>query len=429
MKNLCLLLLAGLLACGVLVGSKSAYAAAGSLDASFGAGGVTVTTLTTASVNNGITPYYIVLQADGKILVLVNVENSKGLKTHVLRYTATGKLDKTFGTKGIATLPTTLQIFETMALQPNGQIVAAGRATAPSNGAAVFGVERLNANGTPDTSFGSEGLAIASLGFTGTEAVLLIQSSGDILLCGQLEPTGRGQPFHTALARFTSSGALDSTFGSGGTVNVTAVGGCSALALLSTGEIQVVNGQVIAQFTADGSLESTVTGGTLSASAGSNAPSIPSLFQPNGDYLYASPLFVGEESRAHNASVQVLRFTGTGGADSTFADPSFHFEGTGGDGIEAIPNALAVQTDGDIVVVGVQTTSTQSGTTNVNGLARLTPSGALDPTFGSGGVVANSVPSGTEGLYAVIIDAQGRIDTVGIANSNTAVFVSRYLSE
>jgi hypothetical protein len=125
----------------------------------------------------------------------------------------------------------------------------------------------------------------------------------------------------------------------------------------------------------------------------------------------------------------VLRFTGTGGADSTFADPSFHFEGTGGDGIEAIPNALAVQTDGDIVVVGVQTTSTQSGTTNVNGLARLTPSGALDPTFGSGGVVANSVPSGTEGLYAVIIDAQGRIDTVGIANSNTAVFVSRYLSE
>jgi hypothetical protein len=128
MKNLCPLLLAGLLACGVLVGSKSACAAAGSLDPSFGTGGVTVTTLTTASVNNGITPYYIVLQADGKILVLVNVGNAKGLRTHVLRYTTGGKLDKTFGTKGIATLPTTFQIFETMALQPNGQIVvAAGR--------------------------------------------------------------------------------------------------------------------------------------------------------------------------------------------------------------------------------------------------------------------------------------------------------------
>jgi len=69
---------------------------------------------------------------------------------------------------------------------------------------------------------------------------------GEILLGAQLEPTGRRQPFHTALVRFDSTGALDTTFGNGGTVSVPAVGGCSALAVLSTGEILVVNANDIA---------------------------------------------------------------------------------------------------------------------------------------------------------------------------------------
>ncbi len=421
--------LASLFVFGSMIEVK-AYAAAGSLDTTFGKGGVTVTTLTPAGGNNSAIPYSVKLQTDGKILVLVNINNGTSFTTNVLRYTTSGLLDTTFGAGGIATLPTTLTTFETMALQTTGEIVVAGEATDPATGAAAFVVERLNANGSADTSFGKGGLAIASLGFPGTESVVLIQPNSDILLCGQLEPVGRRQPFHTALARFTSTGALDPTFGSGGTVNVTAAGGCSAMALLSSGEIQIVNGQATAQFTANGGLESTVTGGVLIESAGSEVPSATSIFQPNGGYLFATQLFAGLESRARNSSAEVLRFTSTGSPDSSFANPSFHYAGNGGSGIEAVPNALAVQSNGDIVIVGEQTTSTPTGSSIVNGLARLNPNGTLDSTFGNGGTVTNSVPAGTGGLFGVVIQpADGKIVTIGTAGNLTQLTVSRYLGQ
>ena len=368
------------------------------------------------------------MQSDGKILVLVQAGDER---TEVLRYTSIGALDATFGSKGISVLPTTFSpVFGSMAIQSNGQIVVAGEVSAPGTGAAAFGLERLNANGTADSTFGNVGLAVASMGFPGTQAVLLVEPDGDILLGAQLEPTGRREPFHTALARFTSAGELDATFGNQGTVSVLSIGGCTALALLSTDEIQVINAQGIAQFTPTGSLESTVTEGTIVASAGSTSPSTPSIFQENGDYLFGTELFTGEESRGHNATAEVLRFNETGAADTTFANPTFHYIGTGGSGIEALVNALAVQSDGDIVVVGNQITFARSGDVTVNGLARLTPNGELDPTFGSGGTVVNSVPAGTVEINGVVIQpADDKIITVGIANNDTELTLTRYLSQ
>jgi len=426
MKRRARIIAPALFVLSMVIPFSSAHAQAGTLDTTFGKGGVAATTLTTASASNGITPYAVSLQSNGEILVLVNVVDGASTTTDVLRYTTSGVLDTTFGKEGIAVLPTTLSEMESMALQSNGQILIAGIFNSSANGS-VYGIERLNTNGAADTTFGKDGLAEAVLSGPGPELTLLIETDGDIVLGGQLEPTGRKEPFTTSLARFTSSGALDSTFGSGGIVNVAAVGGCTALAELSTGEIQVVNGEAIAQFTPSGSLESTVTGGTVVASAGSQGPSAPSVFQANGDYLYAAPLFVGEESRGHNASVEVFRFTGTGAADSTFADPSFHFAGAGGYGIEALPYGIAVASNGDIVVDGMQITDAQSGMTTVNGLARLTSSGALDTTFGTDGAVTNSDPAGTEGYEEVAIQPNGDIITVGMANSFTQLTVSRYL--
>ncbi|MBV8774513.1 MAG: hypothetical protein JO166_19585, partial [Deltaproteobacteria bacterium] len=250
-----------------------------------------------------------------------------------------------------------------------------------------------------------------------------------ILLGSQLEPTGRGQPFHTALARFTSAGELDPTFGNGGTVSVTAVGGCTALALLNTGEVLVVNAHQIAQFTPTGALEPTVTGGTIDVSAGSNNPSTASEFQPNGDYLLAIGINIGA-ARSHNVAAQTLRFTPTGGADSTFANPTFRFTGTGGSGVEDVPNGIAVQANGDIVVAGVHSTQTQSGSTSVNGLARITPNGSFDSTFGNSGIVTDSIPAGTQGFEGVVIQpTDGNIVTIGTANNTVNLVISRYLAQ
>lgn len=424
MRELNRFILLGLLSLCLAFPSQFAHAAAGNLDTSFGKGGVTVTTLTTPGGSNGVLPFSVQLQSDGKILVLADVLNGASASTDVLRYTSTGVLDTTFGNGGIAVLPMTLAE-SSMAIQPNGQIVVAG------NNVSAFTAERLNTNGTIDASFGSNGVASASLNgrFPGTQLVVMIETSGNILVVGQLEPTGRREPFQTFLARFTSAGALDNSFGANGSTLATAVGGCTALAELSNGNILVVNRQEIAQFTSTGSLESTVPGGSIIASAGSSFPSPASLFQPDGDFLLGEMVFVGEESRARNGAVQVQRFASNGAAGTAFADPTFHFAGTGGSGIEASPGAMAVQPNGDIVIVGGQSTLTQTGATTVNGLARITPSGILDSTFGTNGTVTNSVPAGTQGLVGVTIQLDGRIVAIGLANDSAALTVSRYLGQ
>ncbi|MGH6795677.1 MAG: hypothetical protein ACREDD_13115 [Methylocella sp.] len=384
-------------------------------------------TITSFASAGFVIPDSIRLQSDGKFLVLVQSGN---VGYEVLRYTASGVLDTTFGSKGIAVLSpsfATCCVGASLDLQPNGQIVIAGLVNSSSG--LALGVERLNTNGTPDTSFGSKGLATASLGgrLTGVGVVVLVQPNGFILAGAQLEPTGRRQPFQTMLARFTFDGALDTTFGTQGTAVATGSGGCTALAQLSNGNYLVVAAQAVAEFTAGGSVVSTITPATLSASNGSIEPSTPSVFQPNGDYLFGTELFVGEESRGHNSSAEVLRFTETGAADASFANPTFHYIGTGGSGIEAMVRGLTVQSNGDIVVTGNQTTFTQSGTTIVNGLARLTPNGNLDPAFGTGGTVVNSIPSGTDGLGGAVIQANGNIVTVGTANNLTELTLARYL--
>jgi hypothetical protein len=151
--------------------------------------------------------------------------------------------------------------------------------------------------------------------------------------------------------RFNSVGALDPAFGTQGIAVATGSQGCTALAQLSNGNYLVVDAQAVAEFSASGSVASTITPGTIIARNGSIEPPTHSVFQPNGDYLFGTELFVGEESRAHNSSAEVLRFTETGAADASFANPAFHYIGTGGSGIEAIVRGVSVQSNGDIVVV------------------------------------------------------------------------------
>jgi uncharacterized delta-60 repeat protein len=414
--------MSSLLLFGSLVGVKSIWAAAGGVDPTFGNGGITITNFASSTF---VIPDALQLQSDGKILVLVQAGN---LSNEVLRYTTNGALDTSFGNNGIAFLSPALG--SSMAVQSNGQILVAGVLSTSSG--AELGVERLNMNGTLDTAFGSNGVAVAGLGgrLTGVGYVVLAEPAGDILIGAQLEPTGRRQPFQTVLVRFNSAGALDPAFGIQGVSIATGVGGCTALALLTDGEILVVNSQQIAQFTATGSPGSTVTGGSIVASAGSNAPSVPSTFEADGDYIFGDELFTGLESRGHNAAAQVLRFIETGSADPTFADPTFHYVGNGGSGIEALIHGVAVASNGDIVVVGNQVTFSQSGTITVNGLARLTPNGDLDTTFGNGGTVVNSVPVGTEELAEVVIQPDDDdIVTVGVADNDTELTLSRYLAQ
>jgi uncharacterized delta-60 repeat protein len=416
MKKVDCLFWGGLLLATLAMAVGPAYAGtAGDLDNAFGTGGIAVTRNVAADgiVNS------ILLQSDGDVLVFAG-------GTTVLRYTTTGRLDPAFGSKGIVSLATSVS--GSLAIQPNGQIVIAGVVT-PSTGGAELGAERLNSDGTLDTSFGSGGLAVVSLGIrspSGETAVLVypngVPNAGDILVCTGLFPTGRREPSQTALARFTSDGALDPTFGSQGLSIQTGDNGCTALELLSDGDFLVVNGQAVAQYSPSGSVRPGVSGGTVVAASQSNPTFSTSTLQPNGDYLLGVDVFTGEESRGHDSAIQVLRFTKTGSSDPAFNNAPFHFVEPGGSNIEALVDDVAVGPNGDIVVVGDQIHFAQSPTI-VDGLARLTPTGSLDPTFGKEGRVVNNVQANSK----VVVQPDGNIVTAGFASDNTTLRLARYL--
>ncbi len=164
-------------------------------------------------------------------------------------------------------------------MQPDGKILLAG---ASPSVAGQFVVTRLNSNGTVDTSFGSGGEATVQIAIPNVGQALLLQTDGKILFAVTLENAVKGQSFRTGLARFNSNGTLDTGFGSGGTVITLGIAGCTALAELPDGEILALNGGLIQQFTANGVLESTVTGGPV-ATASAN------IFETNGTILLPNP--------------------------------------------------------------------------------------------------------------------------------------------
>ena len=94
--------------------------------------------------------------------------------------------------------------------------------------------------GTLDSSFGSAGAA--SLGSNTRLFATAVQSNGDVVAVGE---SGAGTATQLLVARFTTSGALDSSFGTGGLVNGPAVAGAQgslarALAIQPDGKIVVV---------------------------------------------------------------------------------------------------------------------------------------------------------------------------------------------
>jgi uncharacterized delta-60 repeat protein len=182
----------------------------GSLDTSFGVGGRVITNLAN---NTDYYAYAVVLQSDGKIVIAGG--NSDGNWTSqgflILRFTANGMIDTSFGNNGIVTGPAGYAV--SLAQQTDGRLlVAANLAYVPNKD---FTVLRYNSNGSVDSTFGDAGKVstdIASL----TEEVnsLALQSDGKILLAGRCNMGPNKNYF--AIARYHTNGSLDSSFNSCG---------------------------------------------------------------------------------------------------------------------------------------------------------------------------------------------------------------------
>ncbi|MBV8858897.1 MAG: hypothetical protein JOZ02_18340 [Acidobacteria bacterium] len=197
------------------------YNADGTLDATFGTGGVVTLDFDQDDIAAGV-----VLQTDGRIVVAGAAwENSVGLglpKTcAVARLNPNGTPDATFdgdGKKTISFLGN--DACSGVALQTDGRLVVAGSASTGQNLAEPdFALARLNPDGTFDQTFGERGRVLADFDSNSDNPVgVAVAPGGRILVGGYTFGRNTGDGLSFAAARFNSDGSPDNTFGTGGRV-------------------------------------------------------------------------------------------------------------------------------------------------------------------------------------------------------------------
>ena len=254
-----------------------------------------------------------------------------------------------------------------VAVQTNGQILAAGDFTA-ANGAARGHVARLNPDSTLNSTFLNN-----NSGANADINQLLIQSDGSILAGGAFTAFNGVDRFH--IARLLTDGSIDSSFspGSGADGDVFALAetfppGGTNRSLLVGGNFTHLNGvslSGLARLGNDGSLDSNFTpvfdsGSTIYALAvyPTNVP-------------HAGQILIGGDFTSVNGTARngIARLNPNGSLDLTF-DP--------GHGATNAVRAIAIQLDGNILVGG---SFTNFAVAPLNHVARLNPDGSLESSF------------------------------------------------
>ncbi len=188
----------------------------GTLDASFSNDGkVTAAVGSSASVARAIA-----IQEDRKIVVAGYANQGAHANFALARFDENGSLDTGFGA-GTGKVITAITSGKdnaalSVAIQPDGKIIAAGTVENDSGGTS-FSLARYNTDGILDNGFAGDGTVITSLGANGNEVAfaVTVQGDGKILTAG-VASNGKDDDF--AMVRYGANGSLDNSFGLGGKV-------------------------------------------------------------------------------------------------------------------------------------------------------------------------------------------------------------------
>jgi uncharacterized delta-60 repeat protein len=281
---------------------------------------------------------------------------SAPLSQSIIQPKSIGILDPVFSSGGVASHDVGFTATSGLAVQPDGKSVIAGIIGSP--GSEEFGLTRYNADGSLDTSFGTNGVASVSFqGTNDTPSSVALLPDGDILVAGTSTVTSGGSEF--AIALFNADGTLDTSFGSG-TGKV--------LTSFATGSTDIANAVVLGLGGEFFVVGSSTAGGT------------------GTDFAMAAYDADGTPATGFNSSGRELGDF-SGGNDSA--------------------NAAVVQSNGELVVAG-STANPSTGVTSI-ALARLLPNGAPDIHFGTKGLIVTNLRGADDEATSVALAAKGAI--------------------
>ena len=327
------------------------YNCNGSLDNTFGTGGVVYTDI--AGYDEG---EVVCVQADNKIVVAGNTQDAN--KDFLLaRYQTNGDLDSSFGTAGkvITDLGSGYDVVRAMVVLPSGKILVGGDYASATN--LDCALVRYNTNGTLDNTFGNAGLVTTDISnANNTLKGLAVETNGNIVVAGEC-PGLNGLDF--AVMMYNSNGTLEATFGTGGIVKTSLSNkndSPRAIALQADGKI-VVAGEVTdaaflqhiaaVRYNTDGSPDNTFgDGGIVTDSITSYDDLVSSVaVQPDGKILIS-----GTSYSSNKRVFSLLRYETDGSADGSFGTVGMVLSYIGAK--NGYSNSMALQTDGKIILAG-----------------------------------------------------------------------------
>jgi uncharacterized delta-60 repeat protein len=360
----------------------------GSLDPSWGEGGVVTTPL-----GKFASAFDVAVQSDGKVIAVGEAPGAEEKEDFaIVRYLSNGELDPSFGEGGIVIVPvgTTADQGRAVAIGPGGRIAVVGISELPSFRDAV-GVAVLESNGTPEAAFAGDGTTVVTTesGEDDRGEGVAVQSDGKVLIA---DSTGAGGGDGFTLVRLGLDGKPDPSFGGDGVVETPI-----------PGEGEVESGRI-----------SDV------------------LVQPDGKIVgggygfdFTGAEFVGK--------FEIVRYLSNGELDPGFG--SGGMVGVRPPGEHSFGRALGLAANGKLILGGTYDANENPlEEDSAPALVRVNANGSLDLSFGNGGLVARPLEAGLEqeSLEGLAIQPDGKIVTTGYQYREPGGYsgvVSRYIAD
>ena len=371
------------------------------------------------AANNKDRGVELAIQDDGKIIALGYSNNSINEDVLLARYTTDGNLDSGFGKGGFV-------LYDGggndrglgLALQNDGKIITSGYTYAGSQRDVL--VLRYNANGTPDRTFGTDGVVTYSSPGSGTDIGfgVAIPADGGIIVVGE---TSNQTNQNALVLRYTTTGSPDNKFGDKGVVKYGGAGMDRGFAttIQQDKKIIVVGSSVVKnkddvlvlRLNPDGTMDETFgSGGTVMYSgSGDNSDYGNCVSLQSDDKIVVS----GAVSEGRSFDVLLLRYNKDGTPDITFGNNGVAVYGDAGEKND-YGYAHSIQRDGRIVITGFTRNSANDDVM----LVRFDPTGKPDKTFGTGGLVTwNGQGNNMDYGQGIALQSDGKIAIIGFSHN------------
>ncbi len=402
------------------------YTSEGELDTSFGNGTGKIIT----DIDSGANDYGASLKvlSNGKILFAGTTNKGINRDIALVRYNPNGDIDSSFGTQGKVITDVgvyTLDQVTSLQVKDNGKLIVAGYTQSFNSD---FFVVQYSASGSLDTSFGLNGKVLLDLGSSSKDIVYdtQLQTDGKILLAGVSNKMGSDD---FTLLRLLVNGNADNTFGNNGQVTTDA--GTGSADIVTSMITQSDHKVILAGYTNSNSgmnghynfaLARYLSSGALDTTFGQHGKIVTAIKSDSDDILVDLKIqmdnkivVVGNTKNGETTSDIVLaRYHEGGSLDSTF----------GLNGIVTLEtpfshtskaSSLQIQKDGKILIAGSITPETHSDFI----MARFNPSGSLDTHFGVNGVIITDLNNGSwDEAYSLQIQKDGKILLAGVSDTN-----------